>query len=136
MLNHAAIHDAYFTSALDLSKGPGSALISTLLGEVAGEWLCIVEIERADGQFSLILDAKWAVLSLQSSGLLADDDDSSDGALPRLALLAVIAGWPKDWDKTAKPKMGVHLSDDMIPHVSLSEIGVLTENGQASKTAH
>ena len=128
MLHQAAICHAFFTNPGKLAKGPGSALVSGLLQEIAGNYLCILEIERPDGRFSLVLDTAWAALGLQVSALDGCDELNDSVPLPRSALRAVVAGWALDWDEQINPTLGVHLSDDDIPHVSLSEVGARRES--------
>ena len=134
MVHQAAICKAYFTNPTKLTRGRGSALVSTLLEELVGDHLCILEITRPDGRFSLVLDADWADLGLQISALESDKLDEKV-ALPRSALNAVVAGWPLEWDEQANPKLGVHVSEDNIPHVSLSEIGARRQSSPEVRSA-
>lgn len=126
MLHQAAICKAYFVDPLELSGGRGSALVSQLISEIAGPRVCVLEIERADGRFCLVLDAGWAdlgvyVRSISDRSVMAS---LAHRPLPRAALHAVIAGWPADWDHPVDPELDLHLSDDLIPHVSLADLHV------------
>lgn len=135
MLHQAAICRAYFTDPLLLANGRGSALVSELLCELAGERICTLEIERSDGRFSLAIDADWADLGLQVSGLLlAQPGTMEDHPLPRTVLHAVIAGWPQDWDAPTNPRISLHLSDDMIPHVSIAELDIANDSSRSAHT--
>ena len=126
MLHQAAICKAYFIDPLDLSNGRGSALISQLITELAGPRVCVLEIERDDGRFCLILDAGWADLGVQVASISSSAGlgSAADDQLPRAALHAVIAGWPSDWDHPVDPGIDLYVSEDLIPHVSLADLHV------------
>lgn len=100
--------------------GPGSTQISDLLLELVGPRLCLVEVRRADGCFTFAVDADWAEM-VMDLGSVGDTDELCSLQLPRSALRAVLAGWPSHWDEIGEPRLEVHLSEDLVPHVSLSD---------------
>ncbi|MBT8240691.1 MAG: hypothetical protein KJN63_05645 [Acidimicrobiia bacterium] len=119
-MNRAAhVQRAYFQTTSRLARGIGSTQISELLLEVAGPRLCLVELERADGCFTFAVDTDWAEMGLDLRATPCREVDCSL-PLPRSALRAVIAGWPAHWDTIERPRVNVHLSEDLVPHVSLS----------------
>ncbi|MFW2383719.1 MAG: hypothetical protein ACN4GZ_18355 [Acidimicrobiales bacterium] len=121
MKRAATIEKAYFRATSQLALGSGSTQISELLNEIVGPRLCLVEVRRADGCFTFAVDADWAEMGIGLSQFDPSDDELSSLPLPRAALRAVVAGWPTDWDRIGDPRMEVHLSEDLVPHVSLLE---------------
>ena len=81
--------------------------------------MCLVEIKRAEGCFTFAVDAEWAEMGMDLMATSCSGMDCS-AQLPRSALRAVIAGWPAQWDMIEKPRLEVHLSEDLVPHISLS----------------
>lgn len=79
----------------------------------------MVEIERADERFSLIIDAEWARLATSTG--TADGSLVEGMELPRNTLLAVVAGWVTDWND-ATSDLEVQHSHDQIPHLRLRSI--------------
>lgn len=127
------ISKAYFVCTDELARGPGSTLVQNLLQEVAGPQLCLVEVMREEGPFTLAVDSGWAELGMQVTGGTACCDfanpdlaDLVGMELPRPALRAVIDGWPDQWDDEPDPHIDVHLTEDNIPHVSLNGAGRAT----------
>ena len=116
----ASIEKAYFRATSQLAVGSGSTQVSDLLLELVGPQLCLVEVRRPDGCFTFAVDAGWAEMALVLNNVDTSHDLSSL-QLPRSALRAVLAGWPSDWDEISDPRLEVHLSEDLVPHVSLSE---------------
>lgn len=114
----AHIRSATLHTGGPLPGGPGAAKISSALSELVGDRFVVAQIRRDDGRYTLIIDANWIALakSLVDSG----QDLIEVGDLPRSMLLAVVAGWPEDWQCSQGP-VDVHLSDDGIPHLRTSE---------------
>ncbi len=116
----AMIERAYFCTTAQLGLGAGSTQLSELLLELIGTQLCLVEVRRPDGRYTFAVDADWAEMAIGLGQQGVADEELAGLQLPRSALRAVIAGWPADWDGDGEPRLGVHLSEDLVPHVSLS----------------
>ena len=117
----ANIERAYFRATSHLASGYGSTQISELLLEMVGPRLCLLEVRRPDGRFTLAVDADWAEMVTGLGEIDEREDDLASLQLPRSALRAVIAGWPTDWDDLGQPRLEVHVSEDLLPHISLLE---------------
>ena len=103
--------------ASSVSNGAGSQAVMDYLHSHAGDDFAVVEVERAEGRFTLILDAEW--VRLAQSAHARNTDLVADMELPRASLLAVIAGWHRDWD-TTEATMTIDYSIDDIPHLRLT----------------
>lgn len=123
MLRDAIIERAYFQHADELTDGPGAVLIGQFLSSWVGERSCLVQITRDEGRFTLVLDPDWAELGLGLRALTGASSAELDMDLPRSTLRAVIRGWPEYWGQLKDPHLEVHLSDDDVPHVALTEGG-------------
>jgi hypothetical protein len=118
----ARITNAYFCAPSELAFGSGSTQLSELLSKLIGTRLCLVEVDRTDGHFTFAVDADWAEMGLLSAGDGAPSEDELPSfQLPRSALRAVVAGWPADWDDVLEPRIEVHVSKDLVPHLSLAD---------------
>lgn len=117
----ASIERAYFRATSHLASGSGSTQISELLLEIVGPRLCLLEVCRPEGHFTFAVDAEWAEMATHLGEMDEGDDDLASLQLPRSALRAVIAGWPTEWDDIDQPRLKVHVSEDLVPHVSLLE---------------
>lgn len=120
MLEGATIERAYFQRAAELAGGPGAILIGQFLASWVGERCCLVQITRTEGRFTLVLDPEWAELGLDLRGISKGSADL-DMDLPRSSLRAVIHGWPEGWAELEDPDLELHLSDDEVPHVTLTD---------------
>ena len=96
--------------------GAGGHAVAEFLQTHAGDEYAIVEIERNEGRFSLILDPEWVEFALSVDHELVEDME-----LPRGSLLAVVAGWNADWS-SASSDLTVVLSPDEIPHLRLASL--------------
>ncbi len=108
----------FHTSGID-SFGPGGRAVSDALAELVGDDFVIVEIERDEGRFSLVIDAEW----VRFAQLVGDtDQDLVDAVeLPRSILRAVITGWSDDWWR-ATDELEIQDSADNIPHLRLTSL--------------
>lgn len=124
MLERATIDRAYFLRTDKLTGGPGVSLIGRFLASSVGERSCLVLITRPDGKFTLVLDPEWTELAMTQSTGSVDIGEQLDIDLPRSALRAVVEGWPDEWERFRDPALELHLSDDEVPHLWLTEAGV------------
>ena len=97
------------------AHGVGGRAIADFLQSHAGDEYAVVEVERKEGRFSLIVDPDWIEFARSADESIIDDMD-----LPRSTLLAVVAGWAIDWSKATSEELTVVLSDDKIPHLRLA----------------
>ncbi len=86
--------------------------------------MCLALIDRPDGKFTLVLDNEWVGLGSSIRDLESGESLTDDFEIPRLAMKAVIAGWPGDWDADASPSLSTHYSADNIPHLSVNDANV------------
>jgi len=91
--------------------------IDTYLGDNIDGDYAMVEIERAEGHFTLVVDAGF--IELARSAERENPDLVEDLTLPRATLRAVVAGWPDEWC-SADRHLHVHHSVDHIPHLTLT----------------
>ncbi len=85
----------------------------------AGDDYGVVEIERDEGRFSLIVDSEW--LRLAHVAREVDQGLVEGMDLPRTVLLAVVSGWISDWS-AATADLSVEQSEDQIPHLRLTSL--------------
>lgn len=97
--------------------GPGGQAVASFLRRLTGDDYAIVEIERNEGRFSLILDPDWVELARSSHAISPDIVD--DMGLPRSSVRAVVEGWVSDWSE-ATSDLSVEHSADQIPHLRLT----------------
>ena len=117
--DHCRVSSARFhTDGID-GFGPGGRAVSNALDALVGDDFVVVEIERDDGRFSLVIDAEW----VRFAQLIGDvDQDLVDAVeLPRSILRAVITGWSDDWWQ-ATDELEIHESADSIPHLRLASL--------------
>lgn len=108
--------------------GAGGQAVADYLISVAGENYAVVEIERCEGRFSLILDAEWVRLAQSTSNL----DLVRDLALPRNVVRAVVAGWATDWSY-ASSDLEIEHSSDAIPHLRLKSLRPSTSGAEQQR---
>lgn len=120
------IERVFFKSTDQLAVGPGSALIQDFLSTAVGRRVCLVLIDRPDGQFTLVIDNEWVGLGFRIRNLEPGATLADDFEIPRHAMKAVIAGWPDDWDADQTPALVTHYSADSIPHLSVNDSEVST----------
>ncbi len=126
----ARIASARLHRASSAAYGAGGQAVTEFLKVHAGDDYAVVEIERNEGRFSLILDPEWVEMAQA-----ADQEVIDDLELPRASLLAVVAGWAADWSR-ASSELTVDLSDDEIPHLRLASLRPSTAGAERNARPH
>ncbi len=113
------IESARFHDAEAVPCGEGTRAIEGYLRANIGTDYTIVEVTRPDGRFSLIVESGWFRLAQHTAK--RHPELLEDFELPRSCLLAVVAGWKRDWDNEPSG-LSVQFSPDQIPHLRLTSL--------------
>ena len=113
------VSSARFHTAGIPSCGPGGRAVADALTALVGDDFVIVEIEREEGRFSLVIDSEW----VRFAQFIGDvDQDLVDPVeLPRSILRAVVTGWSDDWWR-ATADLEITDGADNIPHIRLTSL--------------
>lgn len=102
--------------SLGSSRAIGHPAIGTYLEDHIDVDSAMITLARPEGHFTLVVDASYVELARAAQQV---DPTIVDGLmLPRVAVLAVIAGWPDEW-LAGCSDLRVHVSQDGVPHLRL-----------------
>lgn len=120
MNRHITVRRVVIVPTDRIGTGPASVALGTVLEDLVGTEVCLAMVDNHDVIYTLALDPDWTRLGLEAMGNDGDTADWANFDVPRTAVRAVIGDWPEQWDRAAGGWLQAYISDDGIPHISVS----------------